>query len=354
MQLSLKRYAIDAMGAMALGLFASLLMGTILQTIGQQLQGAGSLPQLAAFFLQAGKISMSASGAAMAVAIGYSLEAPPLVLFSLVSAGIASNEMGGAGGPLAVLVVAIIACECGKLISKETPLDILVTPFVTIGVGILLAMWWAPLIGQAASSVGYLINWATGRQPFLMGIVVSVVMGIVLTMPISSAAIAAALGLTGLAGGAAHAGCCAHMVGFAVISFRENRMAGLISQGIGTSMLQFPNLLRHPRLWLPPVLASAITGPLATTVFSLEMNGAPISAGMGTSGLVGPLGVISGWYQPHEQALAMGAVARVPSAFDWLGLALISLVLPAVLSLIISEWMRKKDWIKSGQLKLDL
>ena len=249
---SAKRYGIDALGAMAQGLFASLLIGTIIGTLGEQI---GSQVLVDASFM---------SGSAMAVAIGYALQAPPMVLFSLVTVGYACNALGGAGGPLAVLIVAIVAAECGKAVSKETKIDILVTPLVTILSGVLLSMWCAPTIGAAASAVGSLIMWATELQPFFMGILVSVIVGVALTLPISSAAICAALNLTGLAGGAAVAGCCAQMVGFAAMSFKENKWSGLISQGLGTSMLQMGNIVKNPRIWIPPTLAAAITGPIAT------------------------------------------------------------------------------------------
>ena len=239
-QVSAKRYGVDAMGAMAQGLFASLLIGTILNTAGTQL-GLELLTQM-------GGYASAVAGPAMAVSIGFALNAPALVLFSLITVGQAANSLGGAGGPLAVLIVAILACEAGKLVSKETKVDILVTPFVTIFVGTALAMWWAPAIGKAASGVGAVIMWATEQQPFVMGIVVSVVIGIALTLPISSAAICAALSLTGLAGGAAVAGCCAQMVGFAVLSFKENRWGGLVGQGLGASMLQMGSILKSPRI----------------------------------------------------------------------------------------------------------
>ncbi|MBO5253032.1 MAG: PTS sugar transporter subunit IIC, partial [Clostridia bacterium] len=244
------------MSAMAQGLFASLLIGTIISTLGTQFN--------ISLLTEIGGYAKAAAGPAMAVAIGYALQAPPLVLFSLVAVGSASNTLGGAGGPLAVFFLAIVAAELGKLVSKKTKIDIIVTPLVTILSGCLLAYLLAPYIGSAASSVGQLIMWATEQQPLLMGIVVSVIVGMILTLPISSAAICAALGLTGLAGGAAVAGCCAQMIGFAVISFRENRCGGFFAQGIGTSMLQVPNIIRNPLIWIAPTLASAITGPLAT------------------------------------------------------------------------------------------
>ncbi|MBQ6324864.1 MAG: PTS sugar transporter subunit IIC, partial [Clostridia bacterium] len=260
----------------------------------------------------------------------------------------AANALGGAGGPLAVLFVAIIAAECGKAISRETRVDILVTPLVTICVGILLSWLIAPPLGRAAMWLGDLIKWATELQPFLMGIVVSVLVGMALTLPISSAAICAALGLTGLAGGAAVAVCCAQMIGFAVISFPENRWGGLVSQGIGTSMLQMGNIVKNPRVWIAPTLASAITGPITTCVFGLRMNGAPVSAGMGTCGLVGQIGVYTGWVND----VASGAKAAITGK-DWLGLILISFVLPAIFSLVIHFGVKKLGWVKDGDLKLN-
>ncbi len=335
-----RRYAIDALGAMAQGLFASLLIGTILNTLGQQL-GIATLETI-------GGYAQGMSGAAMACAIGYALHCPPLVLFSLITVGSAANAIGGAGGPLAVLIIAIIAAECGKAISKETKIDILATPTVTICVGVALALLIAAPIGAAASTVGTLIMWATAQAPFIMGIVVSVIVGIALTLPISSAAICAALSLTGIAGGAAVAGCCAQMVGFAAMSFKENGVGGLVSQGLGTSMLQLSNIVKNPKIWIAPTLASAITGPLATCVFALEMNGAPVASGMGTCGLVGPIGVYTGWIAD----VASGAKGGI-TGFDWLGLALVCVVLPAVLSIAFCAIERKLGWIKDGDLTLE-
>ena len=353
---SAKRYFIDAMGAMAQGLFCTLLVGTILNTIGQQFHieflnavivtiGKGD----GAVHYTIGGLCSAMVGPGMAVAIARALNAPPLVLFSLIPVGFATNYMGDAGGPLAVLFVAIVAAELGKAVSKETKIDILVTPIVTVLVGVGFAALIAAPVGTAASAVGQAIMWATELQPFFMGIIVSVVIGVALTLPISSAAICAALGLTGLAGGAAVAGCCAQMVGFAVMSFRENRWGGLAAQGLGTSMLQMGNIVRNPRIWIPPTLAAAITGPVATCLFRLEMNGAPVSSGMGTCGLVGQIGVYTGWVND----VASGAKAAV-TGMDWLGLVLISFVLPAVLTWLIAIPLRKWGWIKDGDLKLDL
>lgn len=338
-EISLRRYGIDALGAMAQGLFASLLIGTILNTAGQQ-TGLAVLETV-------GGYAQSCSGAAMACAIGYALTCPPLVLFSLITVGYAANALGGAGGPLAVLFIAIIAAECGKAVSKETKIDILITPLVTIAVGVCLALWIAAPIGAAASYLGNFIMWATTQAPFIMGVFVSVVVGIALTLPISSAAICAALGLTGIAGGAAVAGCCAQMIGFAAMSFSENGVGGLVSQGIGTSMLQLSNIVKNPKIWIAPTLASAITGPLATCVFQLEMNGSAVASGMGTCGLVGPIGIYTGWLSD----IATGNMAAI-TAFDWLGLVLICFVLPALLSILFCQIEYKLGWIKKGDLTL--
>ena len=336
---SFKRYGVDCLGAMAQGLFCSLLIGTIIKTIGQQTG--------LEYLVTVGTYAAAMAGPAMAISIGFALQAPPLVLFSLAAVGGAANELGGAGGPLAVLIIAILATECGKIISKETKIDILVTPFVTVFTGVAFSTLLAPGIGVAASSLGRLIMWATDLQPFVMGIIVSVLVGIALTLPISSAAICAALSLTGLAGGAAVAGCCANMVGFAVMSFKENKWGGLISQGLGTSMLQMGNIVKNPKIWIPPIIASAITGPLATCVFKLQMNGTPVSSGMGTCGLVGQIGIYSGWIND----IAAGSKTAV-TAMDWVGLIMISFILPAVISLLAGSFLRKIGWIKENDLKL--
>ena len=348
--ISLRRYGIDALGAMAQGLFCSLLIGTIMKTIGQQLD--------IVFFVEIGTFASSMSGAAMAVAIGYALQAPPLVLFSLVTVGYVSNALGsttisggaGAGGPLAVLLIAIVAAECGKAVSKETKIDILVTPSFTIIIGMGLSVLFAPAIGTAASSVGEFVEWATVLQPFWMGILVSVVIGMTLTLPISSAAICAALGLSGLAGGAAVAGCCAQMVGFALLSFRENRWGGLVSQGLGTSMLQMGNIVKNPKIWIPAILASAITGPIATCIFRFQMNdpAGGVASGMGTCGLVGPIGVYAGWVND----VATGSKTAI-TGMDWFALAMICFILPALLTLLIGAICRKLGWIKDGDLILE-
>ena len=338
--ISLRKYGVDALGAMAQGLFASLLIGTILSTIGEQL----NMPVL----IEIGNFAKSMAGPAMAVSIGYALQATPLVLFSLLAVGAASNSLGGAGGPLAVYFITIFATEFGKAVSKETKIDIIVTPLVTIAVGIGLAYWWAPAIGSAASWIGNLIMWSTGKQPFIMGVLVSVIVGMALTLPISSAAICAALSLTGLAGGAALAGCCAQMVGFAFLSFRENRWNGLISQGIGTSMLQMGNIVRNPKIWIAPTLVSAITGPMATCIFHIEMNGPAIASGMGTCGFVGPIGLYTGWASDMANSIKESITFA-----DWSGMILICFILPAILTPVFGMIFRKIGWIKDGDLKLD-
>ena len=351
-EISLKRYGIDALGAMAQGLFCSLLIGTIINTLGTQFHIPflmATVATIGGVDYTVGGMASAMSGPAMAVAIGYALKCPPLVLFSMITVGFASNALGGAGGPLAVLFVAIIAAEFGKAVSKETKIDILVTPLVTIGVGMFLSWLIAPPIGAAASSVGKLIMWATDLQPLLMGILVSVIVGIALTLPISSAAICAALSLTGLAGGAAVAGCCAQMIGFAVISYKENKMGGLVSQGIGTSMLQMGNIVKNPKIWIAPILTSAITGPVATCIFKMQMNGEAISSGMGTCGLVGQIGVYTGWLND----IAEGTKAGITS-MDWLGLILVCFVLPAILTWVFGLIFRKIGWIKENDLKLEV
>ena len=349
---SAKRYGIDALGAMALGLFGSLLIGTIFKAI-------GLIPGLS-FFATIGGYAQAVAGAAMAIAIAYALKAPPFVLYSAAAVGYAANALGGSGGPLAVLLITIVAVECGKAVSKETKVDIIVTPFVTVFVGGGLSLLVAPHIGKAVGYVGSFIGWATLQQPFVMGLIIAVVVGLALTLPISSAAICAAIGLSGasvmaavpenaeglaLAGGAAIAGCCAQMIGFAVMSFRENKWGGLASQGLGTSMIQMPNIVRNPRVWIPPTLASAVTGPLATCLFRLRMYGAAINSGMGTCGLLGPIGLSLGWFG--------GEYPDAVTARDWIGLVLICFILPAALSEAFCLLLRRVGWIKENDLKLD-
>lgn len=368
-----KRYFIDAMSGMAHGLFASLLVGTIIRTLGQQFLRLGVNPVFQ-FLVDAGSFCCEPHvvGAAMAVGIGFAMGVHALVLFSLITVGAAANTLGGAGGPLAVLIIAIIAAEVGMLVSKKTKVDILVTPIVTILAGCLVSVLCAKYIGIAASWVGKLIMLTTELHPFVMGMLVSVVVGVALTLPISSAAICAALGLTGLAGGAAVAGCCAQMIGFAVMSFKENRWGGILSQGLGTSMLQMPNIVKNPKIWIPSIVTSSITGPVSTCIFKMTMNGAAVSSGMGTCGLVGQIGVITGWFNPSAQAvnwavhkaekagfaaekiaeITQETLAVTPGFFEWFGLLMVCFILPGVICWALSLLLRKIGWIKDGDLKL--
>ena len=323
--ISAKAYFLDALGAMAFGLFASLLIGTIFTTLGDKL----NLP----LFVEIAKYAKQATGAAIGVAIAFSLKAPSLVLFSATVCGIAGNALGG---PVGAYIASVISTELGKIVSKETKIDILVTPSVVIISGVLLAMFVGPGINAFMEAFGKFIENATELRPFLMGIIVSVSVGMALTLPISSAALCIAIGLSGIAAGAATAGCCAQMVGFAVMSFKENRWGGLVSQGIGTSMLQMPNIIKNPLTWIPPTLAAAITGPVATCVFQLE--NVPIGAGMGTCGLVGPFGIIT--------AMPDGGTKM------WLGILLVCFILPAILTWIFGEIFRKLNWIKEGDLNI--
>ena len=323
--ISAKAYFLDALGAMAFGLFASLLMGTIFTTLGDKL----NLPIL----LEIAKYAKQATGAAIGVAIAFSLKAPSLVLFSATVCGIAGNALGG---PVGAYIAAVISTELGKIVSKETKIDILVTPSVVIISGVLLAMFVGPGINAFMEAFGRFIENATELRPFLMGIIVSVSVGMALTLPISSAALCIAIGLSGIAAGAATAGCCAQMVGFAVMSFKENKWGGLISQGLGTSMLQMPNIIKNPLTWIPPTLAAAITGPISTCLFQLE--NVPIGAGMGTCGLVGPFGIIT--------AMPEGGTKM------WIGILLICFILPAILTWIFGEIFRKLNWIKEGDLRI--
>ena len=339
--LSPKVYFVDAMGAMALGLFATLLIGTIFGTVAKYLPTGNVFSD---FFLNLESYSKGATGIVLGVAIAYALKAPALVMFCAGVVGMCGNALPFAyegqtitAGPAGAFICVLLAVEIGKLVSKTTKVDIIVTPAVTIGVGVLVAMLVCPAVAFAMYWIGYFVNYATTMMPFLMGIIIAVAVGMILTLPISSAAICAMIGITGLAGGAAVAGCCAQMVGFAVISFRENKWGGVIAQGIGTSMLQMGNIVKKPQIWIPATLASAITGPISTCLFKLECTG--VSAGMGTCGLVGPIGVFAD----------MGFNAN-----SIIGVILVCIVLPAVLSLAFSEIMRKLGWIKYGDMKLDL
>lgn len=330
--ISAKLYFVDAMSGMALGLFSTLLIGTIFNTLAN-LTGIGILTTIASYLTAKSYVV----GAAIAAGMAKPLKAPPLVTYSALVVGAIGNDLGG---PACCFIAALIAIELGKLVSKETPVDIIVTPTVTIICGGAIAVLVGPFVSTVMTALGSFIMWATECQPILMGIIVSVVVGIVLTLPISSAALCAMIGLGGIAAGAAAAGCCAQMVGFAVMSYRENKVGGLIAQGLGTSMLQMGNIVKNPLIWIPPTLAAAITGPIATTVFKLEIDSAQaVNAGMGTCGLVGPIGIVS---------------SMEPTPIMWIGVVLVCFILPAFLSLVFCEIMREMKLIKKDDLKLDL
>ncbi|RWX52839.1 PTS transporter subunit IIC [Photobacterium chitinilyticum] len=328
---SARTYFVHAMSYMALGLFSSLLIGSILNTLGMKL----GIPL---FSETLWPIAKQMTGPAIGVAIAYALKAPPLVLFSATTAGAAGAALGG---PVGAYIASVAATECGKLVANETKIDILLTPAVTVVVGVTVGTLVGPQVGALMTALGDLIMYSTQLQPLLMGMVVAVLMGMALTLPISSAAIAIMLSLNGLAAGAATVGCCAQMVGFAVMSFRENRWAGVVAQGLGTSMLQMPNIVKNHKIWLPPILASAILGPIATLVFTLENT--PLGAGMGTSGFVGQI----------QSFIALDA-AGWSSGEIYTAVILMHLILPAVVTLIIAEFMRKMGWIKPGDLTLNL
>lgn len=347
----LDRIFIDGLSGMAQGLFATLIIGTIIQQIGTFVGGStGDM-----IFLL-GKVAASLTGAGIGVGVARKLEAQQLVTVSAAVVGmigafassILSGQiltdgnivLSGPGEPLGAFVAAYIAIEIGILISGKTKLDIILTPLICIGVGSAVGLLVGPPISQFMAWLGSLINWGTEQQPFIMGIVVSVLMGMILTLPISSAALGVILNLFGLAAGAATIGCCCNMIGFAVASFRENKFGGFLAQGIGTSMLQVPNIVRHPLIWLPPIISSAILGPLGTMVFHMTNNAT--GSGMGTAGLVGPLMTWQVMIQSEAGTIVLFKIM------------LLQFILPAVLTLLISEFMRKKKWIRFGDMKLDL
>lgn len=338
---SLERYFIDALGAMALGLFASLIVGLILKTAGEQLTNVFGAQALFTFLINIGAMAMSMMGPAIGVAVAYGLKAPPLVLFASVITGMAGAQGGVAigqlGGPAGAFVAAVIGAEFGKIVSRETKIDIIITPAVTIAAGVGAAILIGPSVAFFMTGFGQLIMRTTELHPFPMGVAVAVLMGLALTAPISSAALAIMLSLSGPAAGAATAGCAAQMIGFAVASYKENGWGGLVSQGVGTSMLQIPNIVKNPWILVPPTLAAAILGPVATVAF--RMDNIPIGAGMGTSGFVGQIGT----------ATAMGFTGDV-----LIRIILLHYIFPAILALLFSIYLRKKLLIKEGDYKLDL
>lgn len=327
-ELSPKRYFIDAMGAMAYGLFATLLVGTILKTIGEEF-GISFLKDVI------WPVANQATGPAIALAIAYSLRAPQLVMFSSAVVGIAAYQLGG---PLGVFIATIFAVEIGKMVAGETRIDIVITPIVTVLVGVILAQFIGPTVNQLMKWIGELIMLSTDTNPLVMGIVIAVIVGIVLTLPISSAALCLMLELDGLAAGAATIGCCAQMIGFATISFKDNGIKGLLAQGLGTSMLQMPNIYKNWRIWIPPTLASAIIGPIAIIYFNM-INSA-LESGMGSCGLVGQIGTFNAMKTEYSSIYILTSI---------LGLQIIA---PAILSYIFYFLMKKKQWIKDGDMKI--
>lgn len=333
-EFSAKRYLQDALSMMAQGLFASLLIGLIIKTIGQQSINLWGDNSISEFLITVGQKAMDYMGAAVGVAVAWGLKAPPLVIFSSTVTGMIGAELGG---PAGAFIGVAIGVELGKMVSKETKIDILITPLVTILAGAISGKFIGAFIGKCMTWLGDVLIAATDWQPFLFGIFISVVVGLVLTAPISSAALCIMMDISGLAAGAATAGCCAQMVGFAVISLKENGVGGLVAQGIGTSMLQVPNIIKNPWTLVPPTLAAAITGPIATCVLGMTNNA--MGAGMGTSGLVGQIGTFT----------AMGFTLPV-----LVKVLVVQIVLPAILAITFDRLLKKAGKIKLGDYKLDL
>lgn len=341
-EFSVKRYVQEALAAMALGLFASLLIGLILKTAGEQMAYLLGSNQVTEFLVKVGVAAMGLMGPAIGVAVAHALKAPPLVLFTSAITGSLGATMTGfgidiPGGPAGAFVAVVIGCELGKVVSKETKIDIIITPAVTLISGALAAKLIGPVVGGLMLKLGGAIMTATQWQPFFFGIFIAVVVGLALTAPISSAALCIMMGLSGLAAGAATAGCCAQMVGFAVISFKDNGVGGVIAQGIGTSMLQISNIIKHPWILLPPTLAAAITGPIATCIFTMTNN--PMGAGMGTSGLVGQIGTFT------EMGFTIDVLIKV---------ILVHMALPALFSMAFYWGLKKMGKIKEGDMALNL
>lgn len=341
-EISVKRYLQDAMSAMALGLFATLLMGTILDVLGAQTAVLFGDNSVSAFLVEVGGIAKGLMGAGIGVAVAHGLKSPPLVMFSSAVTGMMGATMTGfgieyTGGPAGAFIAVAIGCEFGKMVSKETPVDILVTPATTIIMGGIGAKIFGPAFGWCLMKIGEFIMIATEWKPFVFGIVVAVVVGLVLTAPISSAALCIMLNLSGIAAGAATVGCCAQMVGFAVASYRENRIGGLVAQGIGTSMLQVSNIITNPWILLPPTLAAAVVGPISTCLF--KMTNIPVGAGMGTCGFVGQIGTFT------DMGFTPDILWKV---------ILLQIVLPGVCAFVFDRVMRKIGLIKDGDYKLEL
>lgn len=347
----LNRVFIDGLSGMAMGLFATLIIGTIIQQIGTF--AGGSVGNL--IFL-VGKAAAAATCAGIGVGVAYKFKESPLVVLSAATCGLVGGYaskilagsfmadgtivLAGPGEPLGAFIAAYVGIEIGHLVAGKTKIDIIVTPLVTIGAGSAVGLLAGPPISSFMTWLGGLINWGTEQQPFLMGIVVSVLMGMILTLPISSAALGIILNLSGLAAGAATVGCCCNMVGFAVASYRENKMGGLLAQGVGTSMLQVPNIMRHPLIWLPAIISSAILGPVSTMLLHMTSNAT--GSGMGTAGFVGQIMTWQVMTQTEDPVIVLIKILAI------------QIILPAVITLIVSEFMRKHGFIKNGDMKLDI
>ena len=343
---------IDGLSGMASGLFATLIIGTIIQQIGLLIPGS-----IGNYLYMMGKVAAAITGAGIGCGVAVKLKESPLVTLSAATTGMVgafaskiiagtvlvegAMVFAGPGEPLGAFIAAIVGVYIGRLVSGRTKVDILVTPFVCIVSGSAVGLILGPPISAFMTWLGSIINWGTIQAPFLMGIIVSVLMGIILTLPISSAALGIILGLNGISAGAATVGCCANMVGFAVASFRENKVNGLLAQGLGTSMLQIGNIVKKPIIWLPAIIASAVLGPISTMVFQMSNN--PTGSGMGTAGLVGQINAY--------QTMIEGGMSAGMALFQ---IGLMHFVLPAIIALAVSEFMRKKKWITDGDMKLNI
>ena len=332
-----KTYVVDALSYMAMGLFCSLILGLIISQIAK-IPGMDFLSEIARL-LQLDLVV----GGSIGLAIALGMKRDPLVTISAVAVGALGYSLGGnwgdvGGNPIGAYLAAIVGIEAGSLVSKRTPVDIIITPLVAVVVGGLFAKYCCVPVGEWVMSLGEVINRATMLNPFVMGIIVSVSVGCILTLPISSAALCISIGLSGIAAGAATAGCCAQMIGFAVISFKDNGVGGLISQGLGTSMLQIGNIARKPIIWLAPTLAAAVLGPISTIVF--KMTNSPAGAGMGTAGLVGPIGCWDSMAGTIDNSVLLTEIL------------LLYFIAPAVLSLIFHAIMKRLGWVKDGDFKL--
>lgn len=352
----LNRFFIDGLSGMALGLFSTLIIGTILTQIGS-LVGSYLSWDVGYYITVVGKIASSLTGAGIGAGVATKFKEPPAVAISAMTAGMlgafatkiiagtvlvnGTMTYSGPGEPLGAFIAAYVAIEVGHLIAGKTKIDIIITPIITISAGAVVGILVGPPISAVMTELGNLINWGTVQQPFIMGIVISVIMGMVLTLPISSAAIGVILGLNGIAAGAATVGCCANMVGFAFASYRENKLGGVFAQGIGTSMLQVPNIVKKPIVWLPAILTSAILGPISTCL--LKMTNNPTGSGMGTCGFVGQI-------TTFQTMVGEGASAWIVM----LEIIAMHFVIPALLAVFFAETMRKLKWIKDGDMKLEL